>query len=435
MRIATAPLARFLLAFGLCAASVACGGGIQRATVTVIIPWAPGTSEYKAFVNVIKPFENKNRIQVILEPTLDVTQQLDADLAPDNPGAGNLPDVADLPSPAAVSQYEKRKDIQPLNGINLSSYDEPWRSLAESKGTVYAIPVKADVKSLIWYKKGVLTSPPKTLQAFLSRDGAPWCLGLASGPTSGWPGDDWVADILLSMAGSNAAHEYEQWLGNQLEWTSDPVTAAWKKWADLMGSGARINGGTLGALKTQFKQALPGNDCLDHGALAATGLNQADVNSYRFMLLPSMSGAASPLLVSGDFMAQFTKNPDATALLNYLAGPAAQSTLVSQGGFAFSADQDAEVLSAYPKGVQRTIAGLLLPKSGNELCFSAEDMMTPDVSAAFSQAVLDYVYHLGAADDHDSISLTNLLQGLQNLQETEGAAGRSPVANQACASP
>jgi alpha-glucoside transport system substrate-binding protein len=432
MRIATAPLARFLLAFGLCAASVACGGGIQRATVTVIIPWQAGTSEYNAFVNVISPFEKKNAIQVILEPTLDVTQQLDADLAPGNRAAGNLPDVADLPSPAAVNQYEKLKDIQPLNGINLSSYDEPWRSLAESKGTVYAIPVKADVKSLIWYKKGVLTSPPKTLQAFLSRDSAPWCLGLASGPTSGWPGDDWVADILLSMAGSNAAHEYEEWLGNQLGWTSAPVTEAWKTWADLMGSGAHIFGGRLGALKTPYDQALPGNDCLERSALAATGLDKADVNGYDFMLLPSTSGAASPLLVSGDFMAQFTKNPDATALLNYLAGPAAQSAWVRQGAFAFSADQNTEVLSAYPKGAQRTIAGLLLPKSGKELCFSAEDMMTPDVSAAFSQAVLDYVYDLGAADDHASLSLTNLLRG---LQETEGADGQSPVAKQACASP
>jgi hypothetical protein len=51
-------------------------------------------------------------------------------------------------------------------------------------------------------------------------------------------------------------------------------------------------------------------------------------------------------------------------------------------------------------------------------------MMTPDVSAAFSRAVLDYVY--------DPASLMTSLQG---LQQTQQVVGSSPAASLACNSP
>src|SRR5258708_3260197 len=360
MRITIARLSRFLLAFGLCAASTSCGGGTQNATVTVIIPWTPGSSEYTAFQAVIKPFEHNEHTQVVLEPTRDVTQQLEADLA-----AGTPPDVVDLPSPAAISQYEQLRELRPLHGIGLSSYDEPWRGLAESNGTVYAIPVKADVKSLIWYDERVLQSPPTTWAALqgLSRHGTPWCLGLASGPTSGWPGDDWVADIMLSMSRNNVVN-YENWLAGGLSWTSSPVKDAWQAWATLMRSGAAVHDGASYALETPynsatFETAMTTGRCeLERGALTATGLNPAA--GIKFTLFPPISGTASPLLVSGDFMGQFSANPRATALLTYLASPQAQTMCVEQpGAYAFSADNDTEVSNAYPPGAPQHIASLL----------------------------------------------------------------------------
>jgi alpha-glucoside transport system substrate-binding protein len=178
MRTSIARLARILTAFGLCAVSAGCGGSPQNAAVSVIVPWAAGSNEYSAFQAVIKPFEDQEHVQVILESTQAVTQQLDADLA-----AGDRPDVVDLPSPAAVRQYEKRGGLQPLNDISLSSYDEPWRSLAESEGTVYAVPVKADVKSLIWYNAGILHSPRRPGRSFRTSPAR------APPGASGWPRD------------------------------------------------------------------------------------------------------------------------------------------------------------------------------------------------------------------------------------------------------
>jgi alpha-glucoside transport system substrate-binding protein len=235
------------------------------------------------------------------------------------------------------------------------------------------------------------------------------------------------------MSGNNV-DRYVHWLGGQLAWTSSEVRDAWQTWGALMRYGAAVYGGALGApgapgaLKTaynssMFERLMTTGQCeLERGALTATGLTPAAGNN--FTLFPPISGTISPLLVSGDFMGQFSANPNATALLRYLASPKAQSVWVKQpGAYAFSADNDT-LVSSYPKGVQQEIAGLLRPGSGRELCFSAEDMMTPDMSAAFSQAILDYT--------NDPSSLTHLLQG---LQQTQQAAGSSRVAQLACANP
>lgn len=421
MRTATAHGARFLLGLGLCAMCVACGGAAQGEAVTIMVPWSPGTGEYQAFHTVIVKFEEETGIQVHPEITRAYAQQLDADLS-----AGDPPDLVDLPSPGAVEQYEAKGSLRPL-AVDLNSYDQPWRRLAESgTGTVYAVPVKADVKSLLWYNTRVLKTPPASWAGLekLSGHGTPWCLGLASGSTSGWPGADWVADILLSR---HQAGDYERWLAGQLPWTSSEVKGAWQAWGSLMRYGAAINGGVRGALKTGFNQAagsaMASSRCeLEHGALSATGL--ASTAGYDYVVFPPISGSASPIMVSGDFMGLFTSNPNARKLLTYLASDEAQALWVRQsGGHAFSADRSVPP-AAYPAGAQRKIADLLQPAAGHMRCFGASDMMLPDMSAAFGQAVLDYV------DDHSL--LPALLAGLQRTQQ---GAGPSPGAKFACARP
>jgi alpha-glucoside transport system substrate-binding protein len=408
-----------LLALGLGAACAACGGAAQDQAVTIMVPWSVGTGEYAAFAAVTDRFEAETGIQVRPQVTRAVAQQLDADLSARNP-----PDLVDLPSPGAVEQYEAEGHLRPVT-VDLSAYDQPWRGLAESAGTVYAVPVKADVKSLIWYNTNAVTSPPASWNALqdISGHGTPWCLGLASGSTSGWPGADWVADLLLSR---HQAGDYTKWLAGQLSWQSAEVTDAWQTWGTLMRHGAAVDGGIKGALFTQFNNAARGmatGGCqLEHGALSATGLTSTA--GYGYVVLPSVSGAAAPMMVSGDFMGLFTSNPDARKFLTYLASDEAQRLWVRQaGGHAFSADS-AVPPAAYPPGVQRQIAGLLQPSTGTALCFDAGDMMVPDMSTAFQQAALRYI------NNHSTLAA--LLRG---LQKTQRGAGSSPGAKLACTQP
>jgi alpha-glucoside transport system substrate-binding protein len=420
MSSVTARAACCLLALSLCAAAAGCAGTSQAASVTILVPWSG--HEYTAFLNVIKPFEQEYGVQVNPESSRALTEDLDADLAALDP-----PDLADLPSPAAVYYYYKKNDLKPLPpAINLSSYAQPWLGLAElGTSRLYAVPVKADVKGLLWYKTSVVKSPPRTWAALETPSGTTrWCLGLASGSTSGWPGADWVAQILLS---THPVSMYENWLGGGRPWTSAEVRNAWTTWGMLMDDGDAVKGGVSGALTTAFNDApdeIASGQCeLEHGALSATGL--PSTKGYGYVPFPSISGASSPVLVSGDFMSLFTDNLNAENLLTYLASYQAQKLWVQQtaGGYAFSADQLVTPAN-YPPGVQREIAAQFLQADGAMLCFSAEDMMQPDMSTAFENAVLQFI---------DQPTLLPAL--LHELQTTQQGAGTSPLANSACAPP
>jgi alpha-glucoside transport system substrate-binding protein len=418
VRATIARLARLLLVLGLCATPLACGGAASNATVTILIPWEKqgDVSEYDAFNAVVRQFELKSGIHVVLQTTRDETRQLDADLA-----VGDPPDVADFSSPGAAGQYKQY--LRSLD-VDLNNYAEPWRSLAMlGTSKVYTVPVKADVQSLLWRSTATVRSAPENMAALerLSRHGTPWCLGLASGPASGWPGASWIADILLSSSQSGA---YRNWLNGTLPWDSGQVRGAWQEWGALLHNGAAVAGGARGALTTPFNQALGADGCeLEHGALIATGLTSTGPTStadYDYTHFPPGSGGASPILVSGDFMGLFTGNKNARKLLGYLASQEAQTLWVSQPtGDAFSADT-AVKSGSYPHGVEQDIAGLLLGNQATR-CFNAEDLMRPDVSVAFSQAVLEYV--------NNSSSLDVSLRGLQLTQK---GAGSSKVWKQAC---
>jgi alpha-glucoside transport system substrate-binding protein len=406
--------------------------------VTVLIPWSRSSGEYEAFTTVTAEFTHETGIQVDPESTRAVTQELDADLNADDP-----PDLVDLSSPAALEKYQelyakpqpggKRIGLRPLD-VALNSYDQPWRSLAQlGTNTAYAVPVKADVTSLIWYPDNDASAPPTHWSGWksLAERGTPWCLGLASGSASGWPGADWVANILLA---TYPADTYKEWLAGKLAWTSGPVRESWQTWGTLMRGGDAIDGGASGALQTSFDSLpqdgmKPGGCEFKRGALAATGLSATD---YTFVPFPSSSGAdsAPPIMVAGDFMGLFTDNPNAAALLRFLAGDKAQTLWVKQPkGNAFSADSGVK-LDAYPPGVRQSIAKLLPSATTTTLCFDTDDMMVPDMATAFEQAVLDYVANPKAA------YLTNLLTGLQRTQNGLSPNGATTsVANDACAGP
>jgi len=407
------------LAAGLCAAA-GCGGAPQEPTVTILVPWSG--AQLTAFLNVVQPWENGHHVLVDAEYTSSYMQQINADLQ-----AGEPPDLVDFSEPGAVEQYEGYHDLKSLP-IDLGSYDQPWRSLAESSdGTVYAVPVKADVKSLIWYKtsyvKGSPTSTTWTALERFTRTGTPWCLGLNNGGSdNGWPGADWVAEILLSADGAGT---YRDWLTGTLGWESSQVMDAWQAWGRLIRYGAAVPGGAKAALGTPYASAITTKGCgLDLSALSATGLTSTA--GYNYVPFPSISGMPAPVLVSGDFMTMFTDNPNARSLLQYLASGQAQERWVQQPGVhAFSADS--EVLpSDYPRGPEQSIADLLQPTESATRCFSAEDIMVPDLTTAFENAILDYV--------HDPNSLKSLLDGLQMTAIGKKEA-KDQVAGNACGLP
>ena len=402
--------------------SAACSGTPAQDTVTIMVPWS-GT-EFEAFYVQVQAFERQNpSIRVEFQATRAQTEQLDQAVQ-----AGRPPDLAVVPSIGTVDEY-----IHPADGhtglarldIDPRRFVEPFRGLMTLDGGVYVAPIKADVKSLIWYDPS-RTAAPSTTPAALSALAADrpdlWCLGLDSGSTSGWPGADAIADVLLEDDGTSA---YEDWLSGATAWSSAQMQDAWTTWDGLI-----RDSDPAATLTRSFDDATGGmtaGTCsLAHGALTAMGFGPKLTagRDYDFVSPP----APVPLQVSADFLGMFaTGNPGAEKLLDYLAETSTQDAWVNYpGADAFSAES-AVGPSAYSAAIQQRIAALLQPKAGRTLCFSVADAMQPNLQAAFYQAVMSYVGGLQ--------SLTAILDELDKVQKDLATdASTASVANRLCSS-
>jgi alpha-glucoside transport system substrate-binding protein len=398
-------LVRCLLAVGLVAAALAgCGGGAGHGRVTVMVQWSG--AEFQAFYRVVKDFEADTGIQVDVQVTRALTQQLDAAV-----DSGAPPDVAMLSSVGAIDHYARGGNLEPLGGAAAAaarSSVQPLRGLAAVRGRIYAVPVKADVQSLFWYDPRTTEGPPSTtlpaLQAMAGRSTSTWCLGLESGPTSGWPGADWIGDILLAQNGTAV---FKQWLSGRVSWTDPRVKAAWTSWWDLVGGIAKQAATRPFGDAASGMTAHGGTRCAyAHGQLAAMGFAPGLTAGKDYDFVPS--SPQHRLLVSADFAGLFRASPEAARFVSYLAGHHAQLTWVNTpGGYAISPTGTVRP-AAYTNPVQRRIAALLQPDAGNTLCFNPSDAMEPDVSAAFYRAVMKYA--TGTA------GLSGLLLGLDGIQ-------------------
>ncbi|MEU6844258.1 ABC transporter substrate-binding protein [Streptomyces sp. NPDC046716] len=406
-----ARLCPLLTVLALLVGPTACAGSGGR-HVTVMVPW-DGQEEFGAFYSVVKDFEHDTGIQIDVQVTRALTQQLDAAVTADAP-----PDLAVLPSPAAIARYAKMADgLQPLDRktADSGSYLEPFQGLARVDGATYAVPVKIDVKSLVWYDTETTSKPrtrsTDTLSSFAREGELGWCLGLASGPTSGWPGADWIADIVLADAGTDV---YAGWASGRLPWTTTAIERAWTRWRDLVGAPTLKQASEKRVADATRAMAAAEPGCrLAHGARSALATELQKESRFDFVA----PAAHAPLEVSGDFIGLFADdNPAARTFVHYLSGVRAQQNWVdAAGSSAFSARTEG---IGYRNAVQRRIAALVEPASGHPLCFGAADLMSPDVVAAFYRAVLVH-----ADGDEDT---GKLMDDLQEVQSSLGSKERIP---------
>ncbi|HZW05032.1 MAG TPA: extracellular solute-binding protein, partial [Anaerolineaceae bacterium] len=147
----------------------------------------------------------EENLNAILQPFLDACgvtiapeSSRDQALLDTRVQAGNPPDVA-FWNIAQLEQYQDQ--LIPIDDlpVNADNYAEFWRDLGSINGTWFGLPVKADVKSIIWYSPAAFEAfgyeVPETwdeLEALADQmvaDGnVPWSLGFESGDATGWTG-------------------------------------------------------------------------------------------------------------------------------------------------------------------------------------------------------------------------------------------------------
>ncbi|KJY36172.1 ABC transporter substrate-binding protein [Streptomyces sp. NRRL S-495] len=414
---------RLLLVLALLAASASClGGSSGRRVLVVMTPWT-AEAEKNAFQAVLTAFEARTGITVRAAPTRALDQVLRTAVQ-----KREEPDLAVMANPGALRSYAQQgylvrldrfQDKELGNGLLdllKSDYGPPWSRAGEAvNGAPYAVMVKASVKSLIWYAPQQLAArPPDSWaglvgvgESIVQRGGTPWCLALADPPNSGWPGTDWIEDILLHRSGADT---YTDWVDGKLGWSSSEVAEAWQAWGRIVAAPGAIHGGPLTALLTGYGEGArplftaPPGCSLTHGAPVAPdpaaptepvlGRDYDFVPFPEFQPTPTPTPAPAPAYeVSGDLVAMFRDSPEAEKFMAFLASPEAQEIWPSrQPASAFSANRavTTRLASGYATGSVARRIGELLTSSAT-LCFDASDSMPSTMAAAFNHAVVDYL--------------------------------------------
>jgi alpha-glucoside transport system substrate-binding protein len=389
---------------------VACGGSSSTAgkgSVHVLAVWA--AAEQDSFMATLAPFEAQTGIHVLYESTRDVDAVLATRIA-----AGNPPEISSLPSPATLNKYAAQgKLIQLDNGIldmntMNSQYSPGWIKLGTINGKLYEIFAWASVKGLIWYNptkfaaKGY-TVPTTwadlmTLSAKIKADGTtPWCIAVASGTASGWPGSDWVKEIVLSQSGPTV---YDSWWQGKTKWTDPAIKNAWLTWGQILGPNAsNVSGGSRLILSQPFGNGGDGlfkspPKCYMHNQASFITANFVSQDKavpgtdFKFFALPDVDPQfAGAHVGAGDAFSMLKDTPQARALIKYLTTPEAQAIWVKRGG-KLSPNKSFDPAN-YPDDITRQVATVMT--TAKIFDFDAGDLMPTAMFNAYWGAVLKFV--------------------------------------------
>lgn len=386
-------------------------------SLTVIGTWSG--DEETSFLAMIQPWVNQTGVQVKYTGTRDINAQLAQGIQ-----TGNLPDLAGLPGPGQMAQYQAAGKLVNLdNVLDIATYkvnNSPGLvNLGIVNNSVYGVFIKAAVKGLIWYNPatlpGIATSgAPKTwtdvttlATTNASKAKATWCMGLESGAASGWPGTDWIEDFVLRTAGPDV---YQQWYQGKIKWTDPAIKTAFQMFGDVVKS---TYGGSNYILSTNFGNGGDGlftspPNCLFHHQASfittfggfAKGV--AGTN-YDFFPFPDINTQYSGAIEgAGDLFGMFHDTPASRSLMAYLVTPAAQSIWVGRGG-ALSPNK---LVNNYPDDISRRSGQLLA--NAKYFVFDASDNMPTAMNAEFWKEILVYV--------KDPSSIDAVLADLQNVQ-------------------
>lgn len=262
-------------------------------------------------------------------------------------------------------------------------------------GAVHGLPISVEAKSLVWYAPAAFAdggySVPETWEELLDltqqmlADGrTPWCVGIESGPATGWVVTDWIEDALLNLHGGEV---YDAWVAHELAFDSDEVRTAIDGYvAPILFTPGSVAGGSDAMLATSFIDSASGvlaGDCLMHRQAAFVQHflpMQARIGEdiEVFAMPPIAAGfAAHAQLLSGDLVVVFEPSPQATAFIRYL-GTQRAGEIWARSGVGVSAVRTVPP-EAYLLPIDARAAELLA--SVTIFRYDGSDRMPPEIGA------------------------------------------------------
>ncbi|WP_104196825.1 ABC transporter substrate-binding protein [Cryobacterium sp. M15] len=355
-------------------------------------------------------WEKDNKIDIQYEQSKEFESQISI-----RAQGGNAPDIAIFPQPGLMKDLASRNFLKPAPDAVAANVDKNWSADWKAYGTVddtlYGAPLMASIKGFVWYSPAKFTEwgveVPTTWDELLAvtktiqekTGAAPWCAGFGSGDATGWPGTDWVEDLVLREAG---AETYDKWIANEIPFTDPAIKGAFDSLGEILLNPDYVNA-TYGDVKsinsTPFGDvATPvanGTCALTHQAsffdgfiTDAGGTVGPDADVWAF-ITPSVKAGGQAVTGGGEIVGAFSDDADTQKVLEYLSSADWANSRVGLGGV-ISANKGLDASQATSPILQEAITILQDPKT--TFRFDGSDLMPGAVgSGTFWKGMVSWI--------------------------------------------
>jgi alpha-glucoside transport system substrate-binding protein len=333
----------------------------------------------------------------------------------------DLPDIGMFPQPGLLDAAIQSGKVSVVGAATEASvkknFSTDWQGYVTSGGKMYGTPLDASVKGYIWYtpadfkKWGV--DVPATYSDLVSDIGkiqsttgaAPFCAGFNSGTASGWPGADFLAEVVLSSAGPTV---YDSWVKGKTKFTDASIDKAFTLLGQILQNPKYVNAGFGNVASINSTAFADVAAKVANGQCAMT--NQATFLEASFSTtktasgaipkvgptsdiwafpLPSVKAGSKAVVGGGDFAAAFNKKAATQKVMTYLSSADWANSLITVKDASFiSANKGVDASKETDPLLQSAIK--TLQSSTTTFRFGADDAMPTVVENAFWKGIVDW---------------------------------------------
>ncbi|MFJ2369560.1 ABC transporter substrate-binding protein [Microbacterium sp. NPDC087665] len=352
---------------------------------------------------------------------------------------GDAPDIAVVPQPGLLKTLvDTGKVIAAPEGVEKAvdeNWSEDWKKYGTFDDTFYAAPMLANLKGYVWYSPKQFAEwgveVPKTWDEMLAltdtiveKTGTPaWCAGFSSEAASGWPGTDWIEDLVLRQSGPEV---YDKWVAGDVKFTDPEIKDAFDAVGEVLLNPEYVNAG-YGDVKSINSTAFgdvaaavaDGSCALTHQA-SFLEVNFRDVQTaegnepvvapdgdvYAF-ILPGIEEGELQVEGGGEFVAAFNDDESTVKVLEYMASAEFADASVEAGGV-ISANKNADANLASSEFLKEAM--LIMQDDSTVFRFDASDLMPSTVgNGSFWKGMVDWI----DGKDTDTV-LSDIQAGYEN---------------------
>lgn len=400
------------------------GADISGESVDVLGIW--GDEELTNWEAMVAPWEADTGASMSFTGDREITTILSTRVE-----GGSPPDVAIPAEVGLFQQYAASGDLVPLSECDgleeliKSEYPQAFIDLATVDGTLYGFFMKADTKGTIFYNPTFFGDNGfEPLDASASFDDLiglsdeilasgtvpPWSMGEEAGGGSGFPGSDFIQQILLNEHGGDV---YDAIASGETPYNAPEMKDSWEKYGQIaLTDGYTVQGNADTIIATNFNDAVfppfedpPEAAMVYMGAFAAGFIEDQFPDAEATVDFDFFSFPGGAVTGGANIAYVFNMTDAVCSFLKYIASAQAQQIWVELGGFT-SLNTNVST-DLYPNPVAKKSAEQLL--EAPEFRFDHDDLIGGAGQTAIFTGILGYLQN---PDDLESI-----LEGVESARQ------------------